>query len=367
MPFFEQKDETRPVAFETWSSPRGGELLENSRVGSVMSERPQRIGHEMDVHAARIAARHIANDAKLVASDAAAYVTGVSELAMNTLVHGRGGRLIQRCVQLADGRLAAVAQADDKGPGISDIARALQDGFSTAGSLGGGLPGAERLFDGLVIDSAVGHGTRAWGIKVSQMPSLRSGDAFVHTERMIAPAKGQLESGDAVFVSIRAGVMQLAVVDGVGHGSKAKQAAGAAIAYLEENGWRDPASLTDGLHRALRHSVGAAMACFRLCVNGKEGVFFGVGNVRGRLLDERRERYFESSPGILGEPGSSLEVERFEVSGRGVALLYSDGIANRFSLASLCADPRKLPMVAARRIFDTHRVERDDSSLVIAW
>jgi serine/threonine-protein kinase RsbT len=49
--------------------------------------------------------------------------------------------------------------ASDEGPGISDIPRALRDGFSTSGSLGIGLPGVRRLMDEFAIESKPGCGT----------------------------------------------------------------------------------------------------------------------------------------------------------------------------------------------------------------
>jgi serine/threonine-protein kinase RsbT len=49
--------------------------------------------------------------------------------------------------------------ASDEGPGISDIPRALRDGFSTSGSLGIGLPGVRRLMDEFAIESQPGRGT----------------------------------------------------------------------------------------------------------------------------------------------------------------------------------------------------------------
>jgi serine/threonine-protein kinase RsbT len=47
----------------------------------------------------------------------------------------------------------------DEGPGIADVAQALEDGYSTSGSLGLGLPGARRLMDEFELQSAVGKGT----------------------------------------------------------------------------------------------------------------------------------------------------------------------------------------------------------------
>jgi len=57
------------------------------------------------------------------------------------------------------GRDGLVVIAEDHGPGIRDIAQALQDGFSTSGGLGLGLPGARRLMDDFDLKSAPGQGT----------------------------------------------------------------------------------------------------------------------------------------------------------------------------------------------------------------
>jgi serine/threonine-protein kinase RsbT len=55
--------------------------------------------------------------------------------------------------------------AHDDGPGIEDVERALQDGFTTGGGLGLGLPGARRLVDEFAIESSPGRGTTVTLVK----------------------------------------------------------------------------------------------------------------------------------------------------------------------------------------------------------
>jgi serine/threonine-protein kinase RsbT len=86
-------------------------------------------------------------------------VTAASELARNTLDHGGGGWMLAESVELA-GRRGVRLTFEDNGPGIPDIARALQDGFTTGGGLGLGLGGAKRLTNDFSIESAPGAGTR---------------------------------------------------------------------------------------------------------------------------------------------------------------------------------------------------------------
>ena len=84
--------------------------------------------------------------------------TAISEIARNiTSYAGRGE--VRVGLQYRDGRQALVVRAEDDGPGIVDIERALEDGYSTGRGLGLGLPGARRLMDRLIVESAPGKGT----------------------------------------------------------------------------------------------------------------------------------------------------------------------------------------------------------------
>ena len=86
-------------------------------------------------------------------------VTAASELARNTVVHGGGGWMETRILNL-NGRKGIELTFEDSGPGIEDVERALQDGFTTSEGLGLGLGGARRLSNEFEIHSRPGEGTR---------------------------------------------------------------------------------------------------------------------------------------------------------------------------------------------------------------
>ena len=86
-------------------------------------------------------------------------ITAASELARNTIQHGGGGRALVEVI--SDGaRQGLRLTFEDQGAGISDIALAMRDGYSTGGGLGLGLSGAKRLSNEFSITSAPGEGTR---------------------------------------------------------------------------------------------------------------------------------------------------------------------------------------------------------------
>jgi serine/threonine-protein kinase RsbT len=111
-----------------------------------------------DIVAARQAGHQLARDLGFSMTDVTMIATAISEVARNITSYAGGGA-IRVTVDTREGRKALVVRAEDDGPGIDDVERALEDGFSTGSGLGLGLPGARRLMDGLLLESAPGHGT----------------------------------------------------------------------------------------------------------------------------------------------------------------------------------------------------------------
>ncbi len=111
-----------------------------------------------DIVTARQAGRELATELGFTLTDITMISTAISEIARNITSYAGTGE-IRVAVQERDGRRALVVQAQDQGPGIRDIPRALEDGYSTGRGLGLGLPGARRLMDGLIVESAPGQGT----------------------------------------------------------------------------------------------------------------------------------------------------------------------------------------------------------------
>jgi len=91
--------------------------------------------------------------------DRTKFVTAASELGRNTLVHGKGGTM-EILELLHEGRSGLRLIFEDQGPGIADVNKALQDGYTTANSMGLGLGGTRRLVNEFDIISTPGAGTK---------------------------------------------------------------------------------------------------------------------------------------------------------------------------------------------------------------
>jgi serine/threonine-protein kinase RsbT len=111
-----------------------------------------------DVVRVRQVARQWAAELKFSLVDQTKLVTATSELARNTLEHGKGGRMKVELVENG-ARKGIRLTFEDEGPGIANIELALRDGYTTGSGLGLGLSGSKRLMNEFDIKSETGRGT----------------------------------------------------------------------------------------------------------------------------------------------------------------------------------------------------------------
>lgn len=123
------------------------------------------ITREVDVYVAISRGRDLATEIGFNLIDRTRVEIVILELTRNLLVHAGKGTLILERVDDQELGPGIAIEALDQGPGIVDIDLALQDGYSTAHTLGAGLPGVKRLTDQFIIESTVGTGTRVRAIK----------------------------------------------------------------------------------------------------------------------------------------------------------------------------------------------------------
>jgi serine/threonine-protein kinase RsbT len=116
------------------------------------------IRSDADIVTAREQGRALARLVGFTGSDLTVIATAISELGRNILTYAGSGEIVLRPTH-ASTKHGLLVVARDEGPGIPDVALALQDGYSTSNSLGLGLPGTRRLMDEFEIESFVGRGT----------------------------------------------------------------------------------------------------------------------------------------------------------------------------------------------------------------
>lgn len=122
------------------------------------------IKKEWDIVGARQMGRKLAKELGFGTVDQARIATAISELARNIYLYAEEGQVAYETVEDMN-KTGLKIIASDKGPGINDLSKAMEDGFSTSGGLGAGLPGVKRLMDIFDIVSEPGKGTTITTIK----------------------------------------------------------------------------------------------------------------------------------------------------------------------------------------------------------
>ena len=114
---------------------------------------------ETDVAYASLDAKNFAKAIGFSKSDQCLIATSVSELARNIYVYAKTGKVFLKSLEESS-RLGMEVVAEDFGPGIVDVDKAMEDNYSTAGTMGVGLPGTQRIMDEFELSSEVNRGTK---------------------------------------------------------------------------------------------------------------------------------------------------------------------------------------------------------------
>lgn len=129
-----------------------------------MSQTCVEVKSEWSIVAARQAGRTMAKEVGFGSVDQARITTAISELARNIYLYAKVGQIcIEKIIDV--NKVGLMVTATDRGPGIKDLRRVMEDGYTTSGGLGAGLPGVKRLMDDFTIDSKEGEGTKISAIK----------------------------------------------------------------------------------------------------------------------------------------------------------------------------------------------------------
>lgn len=180
---------------------------------------------------------------------------------------------------------------------------------------------------------------------------------------------GQSESGDQYLVQFFKGGILLAVVDGLGHGAEAAQAARVAVRTLGEHAGESVLSLTRRCHEALRYSRGAVMSLARFNTENSSITWMGIGNVNGLLI---RAMDSERLPkrvallirkGVVGVTLPGLQSSAAPVAAGDTLIFTTDGVADGFYDEIRITDP---PRKIADYILGAHNKGTDDALVLVA-
>jgi serine/threonine protein phosphatase PrpC len=179
------------------------------------------------------------------------------------------------------------------------------------------------------------------------------------------PRPGEELNGDAYFVSEHDGELLLAVVDGLGHGHGANEAASAAVETLSN--WRgEPLEeLILAVHETLRATRGAVMGVVVLDRSRESYSYAGVGNVEVRVLGSTEPGRPIPSNGTLGARLSNVRVLSHRLGEGTTLVLASDGISATWDINSYPGLITKSPQMLAGVLLRDFARNSDDATVLV--
>ncbi|MEO8064590.1 MAG: SpoIIE family protein phosphatase [Pseudomonadota bacterium] len=322
--------------------------------GSYNAQQRHVVDDDSKIGEARRAAQNLANFHFNVET-AGRVAIAASELATNLMRHAGGGELlIQVLGEDTSPTLELVAL--DRGPGMSDIGRCMTDGYSTGGTAGTGLGAVRRLAQDFDIFSAPGAGAIVMA-RFGETPALRYGVINL-------PLPGEIECGDAWALVEEPDGIALFVVDGLGHGSPAAEAAQAGVGAFMVQPLAQPQEVLLRATAAMSKTRGGAGACARIARDGAVS-YAGIGNISGTLVTPTSSQGLASHNGTLGMPLRRIHQLEYRRPPGSWVIMHTDGLTTRWSLKDRPDLFAHHPAIVAALLYRDQSRNRDDATIVV--
>ncbi|WP_205504219.1 SpoIIE family protein phosphatase [Rufibacter psychrotolerans] len=296
----------------------------------------------------------------------------VTEMATNLHKHTsfQGAEFLVKPICLEGGQTCGLELLClDNGPGMRDPERMLEDGVSTFGSMGQGLGAIKRQSDFFDIYSQRGLGT----IILTRI--YRKGMAppsrFRHLHKfelgaVMVPKAGEALSGDAWALRLAQEGAYLLVLDGLGHGEHAHQAAQSAIEAFKKEPKVAPSEMLRSIHAAIKRTRGAVGVVTRWSAGTHLLQYCGIGNISGRLFMPDSVKNLLSYNGTLGMTMPSTINDQQQSWGPGhLMVLHSDGLKSRWDFSKYPELTRHDPTLMAAVLYKDNTRTVDDTLVVV--
>jgi anti-sigma regulatory factor (Ser/Thr protein kinase) len=284
----------------------------------------------------------------------------VTEAARNAVLHGGGGELLLSGSTQGQAKTLDIV-AIDKGPGITDLSRAMSDGYSTNGTPGTGLGAIRRLAQvSDIFSNSRGTAVFARVEETSDRAGLLDVAGFtipIDGERVCGDGMAWVESRDRFAVIL---------ADGLGHGPLAAEAANEAAKIFRAHSTLPPGQILARVHDALKKTRGAAVAIAEIRPLSGTVVYAGVGNITGVVMSAGNlGRNLVSHNGTVGHIVPRIQEFTSEWPRDGRLIMFSDGLLSKWNISTYPGLTNRPAAVIAAILLRDFRRGRDDSSVFV--
>ncbi len=320
------------------------------------------VGQSFDFGMAQQTAREIMRKLGFAAQPAEDVVLIVTDLASNLVRRARHGTLALRLLDTGE-RVGIEVETEDHGPGRIDPAQAFQGGAPAGGGLETGLETVKRLMDETEISSTAGLGTR---ILCRRWLHPKAKTAIVHPWQIgiaTRPFGQSTANGDAFVIHESNGHLLAGVIDGLGHGELAQQAALAAQSYVQSYYELPLDELFSGASRACHGTRGVVMALARF-ESPTTITSASLGNIEMRAWSGTERVDFGVERGFLGAQESPVQVRQHGWDPKWMLVLHSDGLRAQWQWSDFPGLELAPPQAVANQLLKVLAKEQDDATVV---
>lgn len=288
-----------------------------------------------------------------------------NEMVTNHIKYAEGNGLVQ-IWEASDPAPALDLFAFDYGKGIPNVPNAVQDGYTTAGTMGKGLGAIRRLSDASEIYSLPvehagdcdWHGTAVW----SRFYCRDSDTAYIHDLGTYTRAyQDSSYNGDLIQVRTGESKTRWLHMDGLGHGREAAEVVGNIGQFLDAETPVD--GLMQRLSIQLQGTRGAVAMISEVDHQEQTMTICGVGDMVAHLVSRGEKKAISFSPGVLGHAHRTLETFSFPFPDQALLITASDGLRRSMTLRTFPDLWRLHPQIIALVLGQVMGRHNDDRSV----
>lgn len=292
----------------------------------------------------------------------------ISELTSNLIKYAQEGELLYRITKEDNNNVLEILCLDN-GKGMSNIAKSMIDGYSSANTLGHGLGAIKRLSDTFDIYSIPNWGT----VQYVRIPEVEpasvawAGKKNISYSAIQVNCPGEKVCGDGYQIKNINGGIQILVGDGLGHGVNAHEAVEMACKAFRISRETDPVALLREIHQSVKKSRGLVATIVTLDYKTATWQICGIGNISTRIFNGLEGKTYTPYNGIVGHNvPRTLNVTTVPYSKHQLLIMHSDGLKTRWNLKDLPSLLKYEPATIAASLYKGNVRGNDDTTVLVA-
>ncbi|WP_433830998.1 SpoIIE family protein phosphatase [Flavobacterium anhuiense] len=290
----------------------------------------------------------------------------VAELTSNLMKYANGGELLYRAH--VDGEYNEIEiYCLDKGIGFDNVAKIMNDGYSSSNTLGHGLGSIKRLSNDFQI-----YSMKNWGcvqyVKICEkadlvLPTAKSG---LNTSSIAVNYPGEKLCGDGYYIKQTSKGFQIFVGDGLGHGESANEAVEAAIKAFRQSGASDPSAILRDIHSTVKKTRGLVATIASVDYKSEVWNICGIGNINTRIYNGLENKTYTPYNGIIGHNiPRTLNNTVVPYKKHQIIIMHSDGLRTRWNLNDLTSIFKHSPGIIASALYKENVRGTDDATILV--